>query len=83
MMKTRQRETCCNTRTGVSKPSVAQTISLDPYPGEFHSTEKSKDLTIALFNLTESHGFLVGLFVLFFVFVGPHLWHKEVPRLGV
>ena len=25
----------------------------------------------------------VFVFVLFFVFVGMHLWHMEVPRLGV
>ena len=22
-------------------------------------------------------------FILFFVFLGPHLWHMEVPRLGI
>ena len=29
-------------------------------------------------------GFLSSFFVLvLFVFLGPHLWHMEVPRLGV
>ena len=27
--------------------------------------------------------FFVCLFVFFFCFLGPHLWHMEVPKLGV
>ena len=26
---------------------------------------------------------VLGKFSLFFVFSGPYLWHKEIPRLGV
>ena len=25
----------------------------------------------------------MGLLILFFIFLGPHSWHMEVPRLGV
>ena len=32
----------------------------------------------------DSNGLIVSnLFFYFFVFLGPHLWHMEVPRLGV
>ena len=26
---------------------------------------------------------MVGTFFFFFFFLGPHLWHMEVPKLGV
>ena len=29
------------------------------------------------------HSVMLFIFYLFFVFLGPHLWHMEVPRLGV
>ena len=34
-------------------------------------------MTLHLFNC------LSHIFLLFFFFLGPHLWHMEVPRLGV
>ena len=27
--------------------------------------------------------YCVSFFLFLFVFLGPHLWHREVPRLGV
>ena len=41
-------------------------------------TEQSKSLTYIL--LFRGPFYLV---ILFFCFLGPHLWHREVPRLGV
>ena len=29
------------------------------------------------------HSVMLLIFYLFFVFLGPHLWHMEVPKLGV
>ena len=34
-------------------------------------------------NFHPANGALKLNFILFFVFLGPHLWHTEVPRLGV
>ena len=60
------------------------TATLKPY-------STSSSLTLDVFLLPRGHseapiimGFcFVFVFVLFFVFVGMHLWHMEVPRLGV
>ena len=35
------------------------------------------------FPLYNNENLLLGLFFIFFPFVGPHLQHMEIPRLGV
>ena len=59
------------------------------YPREFpwgcchqSSTTTRPWAIIAIVSVTLGHIFQVFLFFVF-VFLGPHLWHTEVPRLGV
>ena len=44
------------------------------------SAESLNNSVLLLKTLKGSHSLY---FVIFFVFLGPHLWQMEVPRLGV
>ena len=57
---------------------------LIPYPELAPPSSPFPLVTTSLFSMSESVSVVhIHSIVFFWLFLGPHLWHMEVPRLGV